>query len=49
MSGTFLTTGAIAGFLIAVILIFLKLPPWLSLTAGALMGGLLGGGTLAEA
>ncbi|MDN6640311.1 MAG: GntP family permease [Tetragenococcus sp.] len=42
------TTGALIGLVVAILLIILKVTPAYSMIAGALLGGLLGGGTLTE-
>lgn len=40
--------GAIVGLIVAIFLIFKKVPPVYALFSGALIGGLLGGATLVE-
>lgn len=42
------TTGALIGLVVAILLIILKVTPAYSMIAGALLGGLIGGGTLTE-
>ena len=44
MTADFTTIGALAGLVIAIILIIKKVHPAYSLILGALLGGLIGGG-----
>ena len=48
MEAQFTTLGAIVGLIIAIILIIRKVQPAYSLILGALIGGLIGGGGLAN-
>ena len=48
MTPTFSTLGALVGLVLAIILIVKKVHPAYSLIFGALIGGIIGGGGLAE-